>query len=195
MAPLDWHSAHVASEQLTTTPAELLQKTAREHHDAFAATDGHDPDWPLWYAEHLHAELAEYTASELTRSRLVHCLVELADEYETLAPDQPWARFYAERLLERYGVPASPSTDRLALYHFETCPFCRRVRPVIDDLALDVELRDILADEIHRAALIDATARSTVPVLHITSGDGSERWLPGSEEIVRYLRATYGATS
>ena len=32
--------------------AKLLRETGHAHHEAFAATDGADPDWPIWYAEY-----------------------------------------------------------------------------------------------------------------------------------------------
>jgi len=33
--------------------AELLQKTAQAHHQAFIKTHGEDKDWPKWYANYL----------------------------------------------------------------------------------------------------------------------------------------------
>ena len=69
--------------------------------------------------------------------------------------------------------------------------FCTRVRRVIDELGLDVELRDILSDRRYMEELRDVRGRKTVPVLRITSADGEERWMPESADINRYLRATY----
>lgn len=171
----------------------LLRDTGHLHHEAFAATDGEDPEWPLWYAAHLEPLLADFLASEMTQSRLVHCLVRLDDEHSDTASDERWPSFYATRLIERYGAASAPSTDVLALYYFERCPYCRRVLAVIDELGLDVERRDILGDEGRRMELIEGTGRSTVPVLHITSADGATRWMPESADVVSYLRATYSA--
>jgi len=36
-----------------TRLATLLDEVADAHHDAFAASDGEDPEWPRWYAHHV----------------------------------------------------------------------------------------------------------------------------------------------
>jgi glutaredoxin len=182
------------AQQAENSLKAILGDTARAHHDAFAATDGDDPDWPLWYAANLKPLLREFLAAEMTQSRLVHCLVALDDEHAAEMSDEPWPSFYAIRLIERYGTAAAPATDVLALYYFERCPYCRRVLGAIDELGLDVELRDILQHDDQRAALVKGTGRSTVPVLHITSAEGGFRWMPESADIVAYLHATYGAS-
>ena len=33
--------------------AVMLHQTSEDHHVAYAATDGVDPDWSIWYAGHL----------------------------------------------------------------------------------------------------------------------------------------------
>ena len=37
--------------------AALFQETGAAHHRAYIQTDGEDPDWPLWYAEHIHDQV------------------------------------------------------------------------------------------------------------------------------------------
>lgn len=82
--------------------------------------------------------------------------------------------------------------DHLALYHFDGCGYCSRVRRAIEELGIDVELRNIFDNPDHMDSLSAARGRRTVPVLRITSPDGEDRWLPESTEIIRYLRETYG---
>jgi len=65
------------------------------------------------------------------------------------------------------------------------------VRSGIDRLGIDVELRDIFENPQHRADLIEARGRATVPVLRITSPDGEDRWMPQSRDILRYLEKTF----
>jgi len=77
----------------------------------------------------------------------------------------------------------------LTLYHFATCPYCLRVRRAIDDLNVEVELRDIHQDPSAAQALHDATGRTTVPVLYIADDDA---WMPESTDIVRFLYARFG---
>ena len=62
-----------------------------------------------------------------------------------------------------------------------------RVLAAIERLGLDVERRDIYATPAYRHELVAARGRGTVPVLRITSPDGSDRWMPESRDIVRYL--------
>ncbi|NOQ85144.1 MAG: hypothetical protein GQ551_14145 [Myxococcales bacterium] len=172
--------------------AKLFKKTGQAHHQAFIETDGEDPDWPIWYANYLHERLTPFLAAPITRGRLVFCLVATDDEHGARNPDAPWPEYYAERVLECLGSAEEPKTDRLALYHFDSCPFCMRVRRVIDELGLDVELRNIYEDKTHLEELREARGRTTVPVLRIMGADGEDRWMPESADIVRYLQASYG---
>lgn len=82
--------------------------------------------------------------------------------------------------------------ETLSLYHYPSCGFCRWVRSVIADLGLDVELRDIHQNPQHRADLVAARGRETVPVLRRDLPDGTTVWLPESRDIIRYLQTTYG---
>jgi len=172
--------------------AALFKQTGEAHHEAFLQTGGEDPEWPLWYAEYLESRLKPFLAAPLTRSRMVFCLVETDDEHRATDPEAPWPEYYARRVLECLGPADDPNADRLALYHFDSCPFCIRVRSVIDALGIDVEFRNIYADPAYLEELRNARGRTTVPVLRITSVDGEERWMPESADIVRYLQASYG---
>ncbi|MDJ0911628.1 MAG: glutathione S-transferase N-terminal domain-containing protein [Woeseiaceae bacterium] len=172
--------------------AELLKQTGQAHHQAFLATDGADPEWPIWYADYARDKLAESFGMEFTKSQLIYCLMNAEIEHQARAPESPWPQFYAGELLTRCMRSESATTDKLALYHFGSCPFCRMVRSAIDELEIDVELRDIMQSPEHRDDLIGARGRATVPVLRITSPDGTDRWMPESRDIVRYLQETYG---
>lgn len=67
------------------------------HHAAFVETDGHDPDWALWYAHHVIAELREILGQpDLTESRLVWAFVAAADAHGSQDAEVPWHEFYAE---------------------------------------------------------------------------------------------------
>lgn len=65
------------------------------------------------------------------------------------------------------------------------------VRREIDRLGIDVELRDIFGDPQHRADLVAARSRPTVPVLRCT-GPAGDRWMPESRDIIRHLRERFG---
>ncbi len=74
--------------------AELLEETGRAHHEAFIASNGADPEWPMWYAEYLQPRIVAMGEAELTRSELIYLLVAAA---RSLADDgeEGWAHAYA----------------------------------------------------------------------------------------------------
>jgi glutaredoxin len=166
---------------------ELLRETARAHHAAFAATDGADPDWPIWYARQLQTPIAAAMQMPFTQSQLVYCLMDADFEHAARAGDSDWAEFYADQLMDHFARSATPEKDRLVLYHSRSCPFCSIVTSAIDRLGLDVDRREIFDDPRYRDELVAARGRATVPVLRIISPDGEQRWMPESQDIVHYL--------
>jgi glutaredoxin len=112
-------------------------------------------------------------------------------EHQALSPDSHWPEFYANEFLERYAASEKPEEEKLALYHYDGCPFCAIARATVDHLGIDVELRNIFEIPRHREDLIKARGRSTVPVLRITSPSGEDRWMPESQDIVHYLETTF----
>ena len=82
--------------------ANLLQEAGHAHHEAYIATDGDDPDWPLWYADYLVDKLGILLDATLTRTQIVLLLVELDRLQQTTAPGTNWMRFYAKELVNRY---------------------------------------------------------------------------------------------
>lgn len=79
--------------------ASLLVETGRAHHQAFLATNGEDPEWPLWYAQHLEPLIGRHLGASPTRSRLVQCLLNADDAHQAVETGEPWHRFYAAYLL------------------------------------------------------------------------------------------------
>ena len=79
---------------------------------------------------------------------------------------------------------------KLALYHFEGCPFCWRVRRAIDMLHVDIAMHDINKDPTAREQLIAGGGRKTVPCLRIDEG-GTITWLYESSDIVDYLKKQF----
>lgn len=59
------------------------------------------------------------------------------------------------------------SSPNLALYYFESCPFCVMVLRTVQQLNLDVELRDIFTEKKHLDKLVSDTGKRTVPCLYI----------------------------
>src|SRR5512139_2901333 len=86
-------------------------------------------------------------------------------------------------------------TRKLALYHYPTCPFCLKIRRVIQRLSLKIELRDAQHDATHRAALIAGGGKPQVPCLLITDANGQQTWLYESDAINAYLNSEFGETA
>ena len=88
--------------------AALLHEVGETHHLVFRIVDGADPDWASWYADWLldHSELPEILHSRPVRSELVWLLVTLDREYTHAGPEEPWPRWYAQRIAEQLGPSA-----------------------------------------------------------------------------------------
>ena len=56
----------------------LLDLTGHAHHRAFIDTDGHDPDWPIWYADYSIHQIRPLLAGELSKSEYIYALVHLS---------------------------------------------------------------------------------------------------------------------
>ena len=171
---------------------ELLLDTGHAHHKAFEVTDGADPDWPIWYAEHTKDTFAEQFGMSFSKSQLIYCLMNADYEYQAREPGVEWPEFYANEIVERFAPAETAADDKLALYYFDGCPFCSMVRSAIDRLGVDVELRNIFQEPQHRDDLVKVRGRATVPVIRITALNGEDRWMPESRDIVSYPQQTYG---
>ena len=89
-------------EKLIDELASLLNETAEAHHKAFAATEGEDPDWPIWYAEYLLEKMRQMLNAKFTKSELIYLLVLAEKKNGVIAPGAYWPRFYAKSIIRRY---------------------------------------------------------------------------------------------
>ena len=96
------------------------------------------------------------------------------------------------KLTETEQVAVDDETPHLALYHFPSCPFCVKVRWVINKLNLRIELRDIHRNREHERELILKGGHLMVPCLRIEDGKGAIRWLYESTDIIRYFVERFG---
>jgi glutaredoxin len=87
---------------------------------------------------------------------------------------------------------ASDSPTHLALYQFESCPYCAMVRSAMARLNADIEIRDILREPKYRQELIEGGGKSQVPCLRIDYADGHTEWMYESADIIDYLRKHFG---
>lgn len=78
----------------------------------------------------------------------------------------------------------------MALYQFEACPFCVKVRRAIKRQSVKIELRDAKNDPVHRADLEAGGGRIKVPCLRIEN-NGQVEWMYESSDIVAYLEKEF----
>ena len=82
------------------------------------------------------------------------------------------------------------AASALALYQFNGCPFCVKVRRTLRRLNLPVELRDASGNAEHRQTLLAQGGKVKVPCLRIEEG-GQTRWLYESSAINEYLEQRF----
>ena len=83
------------------------------------------------------------------------------------------------------------STASLALYQFEACPFCVKVRRAIRRLGLNIELRDAQNNATYADELVKGGGQRQVPCLRIADSGSPVRWMYESSDIIEYLTSRY----
>ncbi len=82
-------------------------------------------------------------------------------------------------------------TANLQLYHYDSCPFCARVRSHIEALALNIEFRNTQMTPGVRDELVAGGGKGQVPALRIQDEDGNVEWMYESSDIMGYLSARF----
>jgi glutathione S-transferase len=80
---------------------------------------------------------------------------------------------------------SQPTT--FALYHYDSCPYCSKTRRSIDELGVEVELRNIKLNHQHQLELLQGGRKTQVPCLRIGKLTGESQWLYESDDIIDYL--------
>ena len=86
----------------------------------------------------------------------------------------------------------APAQPQLALYYSEFCFFCHKVRKCLDDLRLDIALRDVVGVSGNRAELVAGGGKGQVPCLRLQYPDGRVEWMYESDDICAWLRRHCG---
>ena len=76
----------------------------------------------------------------------------------------------------------------LALYHFNSCPFCIKVRHEMARLSLPIQLREAQHDAKHRVDLLQGGGKLQTPCLQIADEKGNIQWMYESNDIIKYLQ-------
>lgn len=82
-------------------------------------------------------------------------------------------------------------TANMALYQFNACPFCVKVRRQLRKHTLNIELRDAQNNETFKAELTNQGGRHKVPCLRIEKGPNDVKWLYESDDIISFLKAEF----
>jgi glutaredoxin len=90
-----------------------------------------------------------------------------------------------------YQARVDKELKKLAIYEFEACPFCIKVRRALKRMDLNIELRNVQKVTQHREALMAGGGVYQVPCLRIEKDDGSVQWMYESSDIIRYLQERY----
>lgn len=83
-------------------------------------------------------------------------------------------------------------TAKMALYQFDACPFCVKVRRQMTRQALKIELRDAKNNPDIKAELLREGGSPKVPCLRIEKDDGAVQWLYESNDIIAFLKTKFG---
>jgi len=108
-----------------------------------------------------------------------------------------------ERLTQPKGVQRDAAAQAavdlqcqsMALYQFNTCPFCIKTRQEMRRLSLPIEKRDAQHNSANRDELQQGSGATKVPCLKITEANGQARWLQDSNAIVAHLRERFGTSA
>jgi glutaredoxin len=100
------------------------------------------------------------------------------------SPSFPQRSAEAQAALDR-------QTHDLALYQFQACPFCVKVRFAMKRLGLNIETRDARRVPIYREQLLNGGGQIKAPCLRIHETDGQVRWLYESTQIIHYLEQRF----
>ncbi len=82
-------------------------------------------------------------------------------------------------------------TRDLALYQFQACPYCVKVRFAMKRQGLNIETRDARRVPSYREQLLSGGGRIKVPCLRINEPDGQVRWMYESAQIIEYLEQRF----
>ncbi|MDN3612415.1 glutaredoxin family protein [Vibrio ostreicida] len=85
---------------------------------------------------------------------------------------------------------ANSKAQTMALYQFDACPFCVKVRRAMKRQSVKIELRDAKSNPTHRSDLEAGGGKVKVPCLRIEK-EGQVEWMYESSDIVAYLEKEF----
>jgi hypothetical protein len=86
------------------TLAALFREAGSAHHQAFAGTNGDDPDWPSWYSLYMGPRLEQLLGRPFEVQQLTQDLKAMDAQHRSGGGQEPWPEFYARWFRERYSL-------------------------------------------------------------------------------------------
>jgi NAD(P)H-hydrate epimerase len=80
--------------------AALLKEAAEAHHEAYAVSNGIDPEWASWYAPYLQASIGAGLGQALARSEIIYLLIKAERDQVAAGDTSAWPDYYAGVFLE-----------------------------------------------------------------------------------------------
>jgi hypothetical protein len=77
---------------------DLLDQVAKEHHAAFAAAHGADPNWAKWYARKL-VQFSELSA--ISEAKLAQTLADCDRSYTQGPMTESWQEYYSKNIVAK----------------------------------------------------------------------------------------------
>lgn len=81
-------------------------------------------------------------------------------------------------------------TSNMALYQYEACPFCVKVRRAMKRQSLKIETRNAKSPSPFADELVANGGQQKVPCLRIQNGE-EDVWMYESSEIIKYLETKF----
>jgi hypothetical protein len=87
----------------------LFRQCAEDHHRAFLAEDGADPEWPDWYAAYLQSPVSALLGRAVTKDALARWLVAVEEKRRQTGSDLGWPAFYVADLIASRDLLEEPT--------------------------------------------------------------------------------------
>lgn len=83
------------------------------------------------------------------------------------------------------------ATAKLTLYQFAMCPFCAKVRYAVEDMNLNLPIKNADRDDTAQQELIQGGGMFQTPCLRIENEHGAVEWMYESDDIISYLHQRF----
>jgi hypothetical protein len=80
----------------------LFKEAEQKHRKEFQTGIIEDPEWPLWFAEHMKEKLEENLNKHFTIGELFYLLTSAEKAHKKNAPETDWAYYCANFFINRH---------------------------------------------------------------------------------------------